>query len=435
MVIKLNGENLSIHNDFEIDFILKSKKRGEYIKNNDVLNFSNDIQVQKKIGIIGGNSSGKTSTLQKFKIYMQLQNFASTWSHIITKAINDFKLTPIINKNNEIILNNNFINLALVNNSIQGIDSLLDNEKELLLSHIKRHFLSFFAYASFDSNKDKIFLELQFINENAIYYSQYWLYKNGILQVNLLNDKKEIIHKKELDFISLELLEENKKPIDLNGWRLEIIDPSFDANFIFAINPFFLFPGSPMFNATIIHSIFDYIKINNKKNHFLKWMKIADSSIIDMIMENNLKIFYFQVVNDINIDINSLSLGTKKWLVLYYHLFIITNQISKKYSKLILFDEIENSFHYRLVEVIFTIFDEKKMGQLLFTTHNPYIFSKFFRHDGIYLAESDSGSFEIKRLDEFKLKKDIVISSQYLKENIGMHPNAQNILDFLDEKE
>lgn len=443
MVVRLKGKNLSIHNEFEINFLVKSKKNGKYIKNDDVSQFLDDFQIQKKVGIIGGNSSGKTSLLRKFMVFTYLQDFIAIWNDMVFMSINELKYnrqnsmnnaTSIIGTQNSFdkINYDRFLILELVNNSIQGLEKLDGNDKKLLLSVLKKHFELFFSYYSFDSNNEKIFLELEFIKNNKKNFAQYTLHKNGILQIRFLDEKQKQIYVREINWISLEISDDNKKITEINGWRLQVFDPSFDSNFNSITQ--FPFPENKPFNFAIIHSIFDYVKINNKKNQFLKWMQIADSSIIDLIMENNTKLFNFLIKKNIAISVNSLSLGTKKWLILYYHLFLVPNNISKNYTNIFLFDEIENSFHYKLVDAIFAIFNEKQIGQLLFTTHNPYIFNDFFRHDGIYLTNLENGSFKVKRLDELKLKKDIVVCNQYLKEKIGEHPNLQNILDFLDHE-
>lgn len=87
--------------------------------------------------------------------------------------------------------------------------------------------------------------------------------------------------------------------------------------------------------------------------------------------------------------IDNLSLGTKKWLILYYFLFVVIKK-SDEVTNLIIYDEIENSFHNKLVLSLFNIFDEMiKNCQLVFTSHNPEIFDKTFKHDEIYLSAQD----------------------------------------------
>lgn len=108
---------------------------------------------------------------------------------------------------------------------------------------------------------------------------------------------------------------------------------------------------------------------------------------------------------------------------------------SDEVTNIIIYDEIENSFHNKLISVLFTTFGEKSdNSQLVFFSYNPEIFDKTFKHDGIYLSEHDKNMCSLVRLDKCKLKKDISFRSFYLNKKIGYLPDNQAILDFYDEK-
>lgn len=142
-----------------------------------------------------------------------------------------------------------------------------------------------------------------------------------------------------------------------------------------------------------------------------------------MVLDAKNKIFTILKENAELVSIDNLSLGTRKWILLYYFLFVAIWK-SDEVTNIIIYDEIENSFHCKLISSLFTVFDEKvNNSQLIFASHNPEIFEKTFKHDGIYLPQQSDDKSTLIRLDQLKLKKDINFRSFYLNEKIGIHPN------------
>lgn len=159
-------------------------------------------------------------------------------------------------------------------------------------------------------------------------------------------------------------------------------------------------------------------------------MKIADPSVNNLISDAKNKIFNIQKENGEITVIDNLSLGTKKELF-YIFLFVAIKK-SDEVTNIIIYDEIENSFHNKLISALFATFDEKSdNSQLVFSFHNPKIFDKTFKHDDIYLSEHDKNMCSLVRLDKCKLKKDISFISFYLNEKIGYHPGWSNHFRFL----
>ena len=77
-----------------------------------------------------------------------------------------------------------------------------------------------------------------------------------------------------------------------------------------------------------------------------------------------------------------------------------------KRGRVLLYDEIEASFHPHAVDLIIKLFQDPQVNrhsaQLIFTTHNPNnMNSDVFRKDQIWLVEKLNGASALTSLDQF----------------------------------
>lgn len=425
MIINFKIKNIFFYDNVDIDFLIHSKKIGKYIKDDDFIKYQ-DLKIQKKIGIIGANSSGKTSFLNSFLLFSHFFNIGNLYRVFYEKNFFSLSSQKI---NQKFVENfNNIDNDDYWNQEKQNLKDYKVDEN-ILQDLIKRSYESFVSKYSFDSNKEKIEFEIKFLYKKNVILGEYIINKNGIIEYSFKKNNKEI-YKNTINFYNLNSFSNLK--LTYENWELNLLWIPFDTKFDFGIIDSVNFPVSTN-NRIILTQIFDYTRNNGKTNHFLKWIKIADCSIKDLISDAKNKIFNVLKENNETISIDNLSLGTKKWILLYYYLFVAIKK-SDEITNLIIYDEIENSFHNKLVCTLFEVFDKKvENSQLVFVSHNPEIFEKTFKHDGIYIPKQNKNSNSLIRFDELKFRKDINFRSIYLNEKIGVHPNDQIILDFYDE--
>ena len=77
-----------------------------------------------------------------------------------------------------------------------------------------------------------------------------------------------------------------------------------------------------------------------------------------------------------------------------------------KIGSVLVFDELENSFHPHIAEMLIKIFNDPEINvnnaQLIFTTHNVELMShRLFRRDQIWFTSKDNGASKLYSLDEF----------------------------------
>jgi|GEM_PF-1267129 len=193
-------------------------------------------------------------------------------------------------------------------------------------------------------------------------------------------------------------------------------------------------------NKKIKRCFLEQKNLENQKflNLFKILMLAADSNIIDfeydrlrdeiiVLVRNNNKI--------IKVFLDNLSDGTKRFV--FIMLPILLNKI---HSSLYLIDEIENSFHPRIIDTILRLFyfNENNLNnsQLLFTTHNPYIFDNVEIHNScinVSLYDSDKNFQKLSNFENYSIKRnDKLFSKNYVSEIINSHPDSNNINEIYD---
>ena len=187
------------------------------------------------------------------------------------------------------------------------------------------------------------------------------------------------------------------------------------------------------FNERFILNYFGYNSysieslLNENKDLILKVLKAADSDIIDIrsqhelrslttavfdpksnqilsrddIQKPQLKITTFHRNNpEVPFDFDlEESRGTQEF---FYMMLTILNII--KGNKVLLIDEISTGLHVNLVEYILNLFHQSESAQLIFTTHNTNLLNmRKLRKDQVYFVNKrDDGSSEMYSLFDFK---------------------------------
>ncbi len=124
------------------------------------------------------------------------------------------------------------------------------------------------------------------------------------------------------------------------------------------------------------------------------------------------------------------SAGTLRYLSLLAPFYVITST-----SKLMLFDEIENSLHYDLQKLLLLMFLKNSSdSQLIVTTHNPLFLAwDIMRYDVIWFAEKrETGQTELFSLIDFNNLKRENVMKKYLIGNYGAVPNIKQQVETLD---
>lgn len=167
--------------------------------------------------------------------------------------------------------------------------------------------------------------------------------------------------------------------------------------------------------------------LNQNKDSLLKVLHVADSDIIDIqsqrelkpltmatydlqnnqivsrdeIQKMQMKITTFHRNNpEIPFDFyQEESMGTQ---ALFFMMLTIMNII--KENKVLLIDEIDTSLHNKLVEYIIGLFHQSEAAQLIYTTHNTYLLdTNKIRKDQVYFVNKrNDGSSELYSLFDFK---------------------------------
>ncbi|MBY7834033.1 ATP-binding protein [Vibrio fluvialis] len=119
------------------------------------------------------------------------------------------------------------------------------------------------------------------------------------------------------------------------------------------------------------------------------------------------------------------STGTFNLITLFILLGIVEN-----FTGIIMFDEIDSTFHHKLSRELINIITKGKGNspQLLLTTHDILLLDNDFRRDSIYAITKDATlSSQIKRVSEYSIRKDAKLSLKYLSDEFGALPK---ILEF-----
>jgi AAA15 family ATPase/GTPase len=189
----------------------------------------------------------------------------------------------------------------------------------------------------------------------------------------------------------------------------------------------------------------DAITKFNKKNEVLKFLKEADISIENIIIqekeidsENGISVeingepqktkhvqisIFMNHGDGVVFNLNKESSGTQK---LFFLIGVWLEVLENGYT--LVLDELQNSLHPKLVEHLVKMFHNpelnKKGAQIIFTTHESSLLDQeIFRRDQIWFCEKENNATQVFSLSEFKVRKGVDdLEKAYLSGRYGAVP-------------
>lgn len=419
---------LGISAPIELDFISKSRNKEE---NSSVAKIEEGIYINKLIGIIGGNASGKSSILHAINAI----------GNILTRPIRQFDAQDKFN----------------------DIQKLLDKDPSNENQKLLFDFLNDYNEStdiSFQNlrrkNQDTNFKIEMYILSKDIELSGYYTYEL------ILNGIKKKIKKEFLGF--RKKYKDNVVPIiEINDAKegqvyyinryyknITNIDNNKKKNIEFKYKYIKTFIKHYIDNSANISTDSE---CNLKELKYIDWYKkspdairtlakIVDPKIKDIIIDtdNKYEELLFVLKDGSKITRNMLSTGTERFL----NLIRYVNEIIDKNGILIV-DEIEQNLHKDLVRLIIRLFGEmsKNNSQIIFTTLSPEIFDitnnkkkKIFKQDTVYILNTNDEDIKIDKLMDLKIdgervKGDASVANLYKNKKISIHPDEDQIEKFL----
>ena len=419
---------LGISAPVTFDFISQSRNKD---KLNSVIKIEDGIYVNKLVGIIGGNASGKTSILAAINMIGQ----------ILTSPILQFDLNDKMDSIRELLeKDNNIEDRKLLRDMIDSINSSTD----IVVQNLRR------------KDEDTIIEVEMYITSDEEELTGYYTYKVR------LNGKSKKIKNEFLGF--------RKKYKDKNEPIIRIEDAKEGQ--VYYINRFFRnITDIDKESKTELEKKYKYCKVfvehyiknsatldtsedcNYKDLKHIDWYKkapeslrtlvrVVDPKIKDVKIDNDNKYeeLVFVLKDGSNITRSMLSTGTERFL----NLIRYVNEIIDKNGVLAI-DEIEQNLHKDLVELIIKLFSEmtNKNAQIIFTTLSPEIFDivdennkKIFKQDTIFIINCDNDDIQIDKLidlqiDGGRVNGDASVANLYKRKKISCHPDKEQIELFL----
>ena len=410
------------------DFISQSRNKD---KLNSVIKIEDGIYVNKLVGIIGGNASGKTSILAAINMIGQ----------ILTSPILQFDLNDKMDSIRELLeKDNNIEDRKLLRDMIDSINS----STNIVVQNLRR------------KDEDTIIEVEMYITSDEEELTGYYTYKVR------LNGKSKKIKNEFLGF--------RKKYKDKNEPIIRIEDAKEGQ--VYYINRFFRnITDIDKESKTELEKKYKYCKVfvehyiknsatldtsedcNYKDLKYIDWYKkapeslrtlvrVVDPKIKDVKIDNDNKYeeLVFVLKDGSNITRSMLSTGTERFL----NLIRYVNEIIDKNGVLAI-DEIEQNLHKDLVELIIKLFSEmtNKNAQIIFTTLSPEIFDivdennkKIFKQDTIFIINCDNDDIQIDKLidlqiDGGRVNGDASVANLYKRKKISCHPDKEQIELFL----
>ena len=420
---------LGISAPIELDFISRSRNKEE---NSSVAKIEDGIYINKIIGIIGGNASGKTSILTAINLI----------GNILTTPICQFDtedkfkyIQELIDKDHS--PENRKLMYDFFNDVNSSIDISIQNQRrknentvfkvEMYIIDKKEELSGYYTY-NLELNGIKKRIEKEYLGYRK-------KYKDKVETIIDINDAKE----GQVYYINRYF----KNIADIDNTKKEELERKYKFTKTFVTH---YIENSANISTSEEH--------NPEKLKFIDWYKkspdtvrtlvrVVDPKIKDVMIDtdNKYEELLFILKDGSKITRNMLSTGTERFLNTIRNV----NKIIDKNGILIV-DEIEQNLHKDLVGLIIRLFGEmsKNNSQIIFTTLSPEIFDisnkynkKIFKQDSIFILNSDYDDIKIDKLIDLKIdgervKGDASVANLYKSRKISVHPNTEQIKIFLE---
>lgn len=421
---------LGISSPIELDFISRSRGK-DY--NNSIVKTADGIYINKMVGIIGGNASGKTSILSAINIIGGLL-IQPILQFNIEDKLEELKkiISDDTNPESRKILHrviedyNSNIDIKFQNLKRKDEDSTFEIEMYIINEH--DDLTGYYTYKIVLSGLEKC------IKSESLKFRKRYKQKNEDI-VNITNSKEGQVYYINRYF---------KNITDINDEKKEQLEKKYKY-----INCFIThyIKNSATLSADSDNNykelkLIDWYK--KSPDIFTTLAKIVDTKICDVIIEKDTRKeeLLFVLKDGSKITRNMLSTGTDRFL----NLIRYVNDIIGKNGFLIV-DEIELNLHKDLVGLIINLFSNKRNrnSQLIFTTLSPEIFDvvdennkRIFKQDMIYILDNISNTIKIDKLMDLKIdgqrvKGDASVTNLYKEKKISVHPDEYQINSFLEK--
>lgn len=400
-----------INNEICLDFKAPPKKKD---KKNTVKTIDTYTDIDKIIGIIGPNSSGKSSiidALVAFRIFLGKN-----------------KILDLVNSNKDFSLDNYSDSYFLPIKNLESLDdeSLLSFEifipigkKPGLYTYELRYVFNRksndFNYSINEclsykkkSNSTKVYKiedHSSDVPQSDIGYKCY--YKDSILS-DYQNVSKELVKafQNKMDYYDTFYNYIMSSACSFDSYGYDIINSDYRINFI-------------------------------EKNTQLisEFLSIVDPKIKEVFVESNpeddTKEAIFKTIHGSELIYKILSTGTKKMLDLLIKIYDKINNYG-----IIVCDEIDSSLHKELIQFIASLFlRSDSYCQLIFTTLNPEILEMLdLRNDQKFFIGNTDGKINVFRVSDINSRKDYSFSKNYYTDSrYSPQPSKSQIIDFCEK--
>lgn len=390
---------LGINNKIELDFMAVPKKK----EKNTIMEIEPYINVNKIIGIIGPNASGKSSVIHSL---LELRVFLAQYEILArAKERNDEKMLKYIT--NRFLPERNFENLEEKSEIV--LEMYIPN------GEIPGYYIYSLVY---DNEK---------LNEKLIYKKKYKSKKQIIVEdFNTDSKRSDIGYKcfyrdsilKDYEAVGKQLVNKFNETIKYYNTFYQY----YVGESIYQI-------GVDDVDYINMQETIDFIKQNEDIIKGL--LKIVDSKIIGVDFEKDEdgdEIVKFETQKNVKLNIWDLSTGTRRILQL-----LITIIKTIENNGVMLCDEIETALHKELVQLIIQLYlKNNNYSQLIFTTRDPEILDQSnMRNDQKYYLNNTKEKVEIKRISEINSRSDYSFSKNYYIDKRFMpQPSRDEINEF-----
>ena len=281
-------------------------------------------------------------------------------------------------------------------------------------------------YNPLEFKKDKIELEILFYLDGKV-YSYYVVLGKNDNGISLANSVYSPIVSEKLYSAKYEK-KKGKKNIDgFDNIKKDISDTLkslSDTSSLVNITKdkvfvdYFMTNNIVTANEALVRNTFFQALTNCSKELLSSIIQLLDESI-EYINYNNSDTVTFKRFNEEPIIMPKiellaiLSTGTFRGIELY-----IRAINSLKFGKVLIVDEIENSFQKNLVNNLLFLFNDSKINskgaQLIFSTHYVEILDYLSRRDNIFITHKDDGKISVKNLySDYNVRTELSKSKQF----------------------
>ena len=374
-----------INNEISIDFMATPKKKD---KKDTVVEIEQNVSVDKVIGIIGPNASGKSSIINAL---LELRCFLAQYDLVERAKIreDDGMIKFIANRLNHI---RNLKN--------HGEDSEIELETYIPSGEVPGYYN---YYLKFNDER---------LVEKLIYRKKYKSQKKIIIEDYTTDKRRSDIGYKCFykDSILKDYEDVGKTLANKFRETLKYYETFYNyyvGNSIYQI-------GLNDIDYINFKDTIEYIKYN--ENIINQLLKIVDPKIKGICIEKDdtgEEVIRFKLSNNVKLDIWDISTGTKRIL----NIFILMMH-TKENNGIMLCDEIETAFHKEIVQLIIQIYiKNNEYSQLLFTTHNPEILDNgMMRNEQKYFLSCKGEKVLLRKVSEINPRADYNFSKNYYKD-------------------